>query len=130
MTSSTIEFKVPVSQIDADVARELKAARDAVQKVETRLIELYSATPRFAAMKDLRGIGGGSYGKGEVYPRIVGAELVCNLIVDHPVKPASGPYFSVDPKTANLLLTGKLLNDVEKRKLLKRMGLEFDDEAA
>lgn len=128
MTSSTIEFKVPVSQIDADAAKELKAARDVVQKIEARLIELYSATPRFAAMKDLQGNGGSNYGKGKVYPRVVGTELVVNLIVDHPAKPTSGLYFTGDPKTANLLLTGKLLTDAEKRKLLKRMGLDFDEE--
>lgn len=128
MRTSTVEYKVEAAEVDRDLANAVDAARQALAKAEKALIDVYVKSDRYKAMRDLVGYGSSAYGKAPVQPILQGSRIVCRVMVDLPDE-TTGPQLYLDPKTANLLLGGKLLSDVEKRKLLKRLGVDFADEA-
>lgn len=129
MRTSTVEYKVEAVEIDKDLAKAAGEARNALAAAEKALIDAYVKSDRYKAMRDLAGYGSSAFGKASVMPRIEGTRVVCRVMVDLPDE-KTGPQLYLDPKTANLLLSGKLLTDAEKRKLLKRLGVDFDEIAS
>jgi hypothetical protein len=128
MRTSTVEYKIEAVLIDKDLAAAAQQARAALAAAEKALIDAYVKSDRYKALHDLAGFGSSAFGKSPVFPRIEGTRIVCRVMVDLPDE-TTGPQLYLDPKTANLLLGGKLLTDAEKRTLLKRMGVDFANEA-
>lgn len=126
MRTSTVEYKIEAVEIDKDLAKVVADARQALDAAEKALIAAYVKSDRYKALRDMSGFGSG-YNKSTFYPAVSGTRIVCRVLIDLPDE-KTGPQIFIDPKTANLLLTGKLLNDAEKRKLLKRIGVDFADE--
>lgn len=128
MRTSIVEYKIEAVEIDRDLAASVDLARNALRAAEKALIDAYVKSDRYKAMRDIAGYGSSAYGKATVQPMLQGSRIVCRVMVDLPDE-TTGPQLYLDPKTANLLLSGKLLSDAEKRKLLKRMGVDFAGEA-
>lgn len=128
MRTSNVEYKVEAVEIDRDLAAAVDLARLALRKAEKALIDAYMKSDRYKAMCDLAGYGSSAYGKTHVQPILQGSRIVCRVMVDLPDE-TTGPQLYIDPKTANLLLTGKLLSDGEKRTLLSRLGVDFIDQS-
>lgn len=123
MATSIVEYAVEAQTVDKDLAKAMADARAALAAAEKAMIEAYQKTPRYQAMRDLVGYGSSTYGKSPLYPAIQGSRIVCRVMVDL-AEPSSSQLY-LDPKTANLLLSGKLLTDEEKRSMLKRMGVDI-----
>lgn len=128
MRTSTVEYKVEAVEIDRDLASAVDKARKELAAAEKALIDAYVKSDRYKALCDISGYGSSTFGKAHIHPVLQGSRIVCRVMVDLPDE-KNGPQLYLDPKTANLLLSGKLLSDAEKRKLLKRMGVDFSDEA-
>ncbi|TDR27767.1 hypothetical protein [Aquamicrobium defluvii] len=124
MTTANVKYQVEMAAVDKDLAKAVNDARNALASAEKAMIEAYTKSPRYQAMLDLAGYGGGGYGKVPTYPVIQGPRIVCKVMLDLEQEPTR-PQLYLDPKTANLLLSGKLLSDDEKRHLLKDMGVEL-----
>lgn len=124
--SEKIEFRISVYDFDNDLGDELKKANAAVTVVEQKILAAFVKSDRLKALKDIAGIGSmGS--KNSFYPRIYAGQIQADIVVD--VAGSEGttaPYFNIPEKTANLLLTGKLLTDDQKKALVKRMGFDLD----
>lgn len=123
MTTANIKYQVEMAAVDKDLAKAVNDARNALASAEKAMIEAYTKSPRYQAMLDLTGYGDSGYGKVPIYPDIQGSRIVCRVMVD--VEQVSRQQLYLDPKTTNLLLSGKLLTDDEKRQLLKDMGVEL-----
>lgn len=121
-----IEFRISVNDFDKGLGDELKKANAAVSVAENNILEAFAKSDRFKALRDIAGVGSmGS--KNSFYPRIYAGQIQADIVVD--VAGAEGtatPYFNIPEKTANLLLTGKLLTDDQKKALIKRMGFDLD----
>lgn len=124
MATANVEYKVEMATVDKDLAKAVSDARNALASAEKAVIEAYRQSPRYQAMLDLTGYGSSGYGKAPMYPAIQGSQIVCKVMVDLESAPTRQQLY-LDPKTANLLLSGKLLSDGEKRQLLKDMGVGF-----
>lgn len=121
-----IEFRISVYDFDKDLGEELKRANAAVTVVEQKILAAFAKSDRLKALKDIAGAGS-SYTKNSVYPRIYGGQIQADVVVDVAgTDGAATPYFNIPAKTANLLLTGKLLTDDQKKALIKRMGFDLD----
>lgn len=126
MATAHVECKVEMANVDKDLAKAVSDARNALAAAEKAMIEAYRKSPRYQAMLDLTGHGNSGYGKAPMYPAIAGSQIICKVTVDLESAPPRQQLY-LDPKTANLLLSGKLLSDDEKRWLLKDMGVDFPD---
>lgn len=122
----TLKFEIEISSFDQDAYNRLKEAREQVKKIEDGIRDAYLKSDRFKAVTDLAGYG--DYGtKYNPVTSISGTRIVTNVQVDlegEKPKPLQ-PY--IPEKTVNMLLSGKLLNDGQKRALLKRIGVDLDD---
>lgn len=124
--SEKIEFRISVYDFDNDLGEELKRANAAVTVIEQKILTAFAKSDRLKALKDIAGAGSANI-KNSVYPRIYGGQIQADVVVDVAgSKDHATPYFNIPEKTANLLLTGKLLTDDQKKALVKRMGLELD----
>lgn len=124
MATAYVEYKVEMSSVDKDLAKAVSDARNALDAAEKAMIEAYQKSSRYQAMLDLTGYGSSGYSKAPMYPAILGSQIICKVMVDLASEPTRQNLY-IDPKTANLLLSGKLLSDDEKRQLLKSMGVDF-----
>lgn len=124
MATAIVEYKVEMATVDKDLAKAVADARNVLASAEKAMIEAYRKSPRYQAMLDLTGYGSGGYSKATMYPVILGSQIICKVMVDLESAPTRQQRY-LDPKTANLLLSGKLLSDGEKRQLLKDMGVDF-----
>lgn len=122
--------KVTISPktIDAGLASALEAAQAVVDKAHADLIAAYKASPRGVGLAEVAKLGSYrgdklNFSWDQYNNMIVSLEFVAD---DQPS--LAQPY--LDPKTANMLLSGKLLSDDEKRVVLKRLGLDFTAPAA
>lgn len=124
MTTANVKYQVEMAAVDNDLAKAVNDARSALASAEKAMIEAYMKSPRYQAMLDLAGYGSSGYGKSTTYPFIQGSRIICNVMVDLEQEVTRQQLY-LDPKTANILLSGKLLSDDEKRQLLKDMGVEL-----
>jgi len=124
VNTANVEYKVEAATVDKDLAKAVEDARRALGEAEKALLDAYRKSPRYQAMLDLVGYGSSAYGKAPLYPVIQGSRIICKVMVDLDHEPTR-PQLYLDPKTANLLLSGKLLSDEEKRLLLKDMGVDL-----
>lgn len=122
--------KVTVSPkaIDEGLATAIEAAQAVVDKARADLIAAYKASPRGVGLAEVAKLG--SYRSDKLN---FSWDQYNNMIVSlefaaDPQPSLAQPY--LDPKTANMLLSGKLLTDEEKRVVLKRLGLDFTAQPA
>jgi SHS2 domain-containing protein len=124
-----IRFTVNMYDFDREMATEYAKAKDALEKAAKALTEAFGKSDRVRAIRDISAVHEGSLSKFSVYPRIEGQYIVAETHVelddDVPVK----PYLNITEKTLNALLNGKLLDDGQKKSLLKRFGVELDTPA-
>ena len=122
----TLKFEIEINSFDAVEFKRLKEAREQVKKIEDGIRDAYLKSDRFQAVMDLAGYG--DYGtKYNPITCINGTRIVTNVQVDlegEKPKPLQ-PY--IPEKTVNMLLSGKLLNDDQKKALLKRIGFDLDE---
>lgn len=108
--------------------KEWQAALRGAEEKREELALAYRQTPEYAALKRMV-----SY---NCHPtiteegiRISGSIPSYNGGILWDTKTQVANYY-LDPKTLNMLISGKLLTDAEKRKLLARHGVTFDDPLA
>lgn len=116
------KITVAPKTVDEGLAEALTAAQTVVDKARADLIAAYKASPRGVGLTEVAKMG--SYRSDRL---IFNWDRHNNMIVSlefeaDPEQRVAQPY--LDPKTANLLLTGKLLNEAEKRALLAHLGLD------
>lgn len=126
MATESISFRIDISSFDKEAFIELDKARATVRQMEEKIRVSFIKSDRLKAIQDISGTYDGG-GKRSVIPRIVGNQIQADVLVDVPdQETAPKPYFNITEKTANLLLSGKLLNDDQKKALIKRMGFDLD----
>lgn len=127
MLQDTINFKVTIESFDRDAAKAIKLAREQLRRMEADLVSRFYKSDRYRAASDLSG-SYDSGGKRSVIPRVIGDYIEAEILVDGSSKNSSKAltYFNIPEKTANLLLSGKLLTDDQKKALIKRMGFDLD----
>lgn len=126
--SNYAKVTVSAKTIDEGLATALEAAQAVVDKARADLIAAYKASPRGIGLAEVAKLG--SYRSDKLK---FSWDQYNNMVVSlefaaDPQQHVAQPY--LDPKTANMLLSGKLLNDDEKRVVLKRLGLDFSAPAA
>lgn len=125
MKTEMINFKIAIASFDGEAAKELHKARSHVRDLEEKIRVSFMKSERCNAISDIAG-NYESGSKRSVIPRVNGAYIEADVLVDIPATTAA-PYqhFNITEKTANLLLSGKLLTDDQKRALIKRMGFDI-----
>ncbi|WP_311272213.1 MULTISPECIES: hypothetical protein [unclassified Rhizobium] len=129
--TKNIEFKVNISDFDGAAWKRLEAAHKEVAKIQTEILEAYQKSDRAKAAYDLAGFG--SYGtKNNPVHRIEHGRILTNITVDlgDDERAKTVKYLNLGEKTLNALLNGKLLNDDQKKALLKQIGVDLDELAA
>lgn len=126
--SNFAKVTISANTIDEGLATALQAAQAVVDKARADLIAAYKASPRGVGLAEVAKFGSFRTDKlnfswDQHNNMVVGLEFAAD-----PQQHVAQPY--LDPKTANMLLSGKLLSDDEKRVVLKRLGLDFTDPAA
>lgn len=128
MANRSVKFKVDINDFDSAAWQRLKEARKLVEKTEKEIAEAFQKSDRFKAVRDLTGIG--DYGQKLSHNcRVEGSRIVASTAVelDEVVKAAAYVLpLNLGEKTLNALLTGKLLDDAQKKALLKRIGVDLD----
>lgn len=127
MTTKSVEFKVQISDFDAAAWKRLQEARDAVRKIESEIKAAYEKSDRLKAVRDLAGYG--DYGtKFMTNTLIDGGQIATRTVIDLPEEEtvARVQSLNIGEKTINALLSGKLLDDDQKKALLKRIGVDLD----
>jgi hypothetical protein len=128
MANRSVTFKVEIRDFDAPAWDRLQEARKLVEKTEKEIAEAFQKSDRFKAVRDLTGFN--DYGnKLSHHCRVEGARIVASTAVElDEVAKASAyvPPLNLGEKTLNALLTGKLLDDAQKKALLKRIGVDLD----
>lgn len=127
MATKRVEFKVSIADFDGKAWSSLKEARDLVSKIEKEISDAFQKSERFQAARDLAGFG--DYGnKLSTFCQINGSHIVSQTYVDlaDETVVAYVPPLNIGEKTLNALLTGKLLDDAQKKALLKRIGVDLD----
>lgn len=127
MATRSVEFKVQISDFDAAAWKRLQEAREAVRKIEAEIKSAYEKSDRLTAVRDLAGYG--DYGtKFMTNSRIDGGQIVTRTTIDLPEEEtvARAQSLNLGEKTINALLNGKLLDDDQKKSLLKRIGVDLD----
>lgn len=132
MSYRSVQFKVEIRDFDAPAWERLQEARKLVEKTEKEIAEAFQKSDRFKAVRDLTGFN--DYGqKLSHHCRVEGARIVASTAVelDEAVKSSAYvPPLNLGEKTLNALLTGKLLDDDQKKALLKRIGVDLDQLAS
>lgn len=132
MANRSVKFKVDINDFDYAAWQRLQEARKLVEKTEKEIAEAFQKSDRFKAVRDLTGIG--DYGQKLSHNcRVEGSRIVASTSVelDEAVKPSTYvPPLNLGEKTLNALLTGKLLDDDQKKALLKRIGVDLDQLAS
>ena len=103
--------------------KDWRTAKDAADKKRQEFVLAYRQTAEYAALRRLVGYNchpditeEGIRIPGTLMPHQGGIHWDYN----------QSHVYGLDPKTLNMLLSGKLLSDTEKRELLKRHGVTFD----
>lgn len=126
--SKRIEFTVNIAEFDKDAFGQLKAARDEVAKIEKQITDAYLKSDRFKAVCDLAGIS--DYGtKNSPITGIDKGRIVTAVyadIADDAASTTTRPTLYLGEKTVNMLLSGKLLDEAQKKALLKQIGFDAD----
>lgn len=124
----TVEFKIDISTFDPEAWKRLVEARKAVADIEADIIKAYAKSERAKAAYDLAGFG--DYGtKYNPITRIDASRISTSVNVDIDDGKATAsprPTLYLAEKTVNMLLSGKLLNDEQKKALLKQVGFDVD----
>lgn len=131
MADKVIEFKINISEFDGEAWKRLDAARKEVAKIQTEILDAYQKSDRAKAAYDLAGFG--NYGsKYNPNHRIETSRIVTTINVDLGDESVSKPvrHLNLGEKTLNALLNGKLLNDDQKKALLKQVGVDLDELSA
>lgn len=125
--NKTFEFTVAVSAFDADAWSRLQAARETVSKIEKEIVDAFAKSERFKAARDLAGIN--DYGhKTSPAVHLKGHKIVTTVGIDMvEAATSSRPTLYLAEKTVNMLLSGKLLNEAQKKALLKQIGFDMDN---
>lgn len=128
MTTKQAQFKISISDFDKAAWVRLKEARDLVSKIEKEISDAFQKSERFQAVRDLSGYGDHA-NKFSSFCRIEDSLIVSSTVVDLADEPAGTyvPPLNIGEKTLNALLTGKLLDDDQKKILLKRIGVDLED---
>lgn len=123
-----IEFKIDIADFDKDGSARLKAAREEVAKIEKQITDAYLKSDRFTAARDLAGVS--DYGtKNTPIISIQHNKIVTTIYADlaDEVTVANRPTLYLGEKTINTLLSGNLLDEVQKKSLLKQIGFDADN---
>lgn len=124
-----INFTVSIHDFDKDAFGQLKAARDEVRKIEKQIVDAYLKSDRFKAACDLAGVS--DYGtKNSPITDINKSMIVTTIyadIADDAASAISRPTLYLGEKTVNMLLSGKLLDEAQKKALLKQIGFDPDN---
>lgn len=117
-----IVFKTNIEPLFPEQFKALQEAQNNLKIIEGNILDLYEESPRRQAAYDLASENRGSGNrKSGTTSSIVGHQIFTETSIDIE-KPVQSAH--IDAPTANLLLNGKLLTPEEKRKLLKKIGLE------
>lgn len=125
--TKTLEFKISIDDFDAGLSKRLADARKAVSAIEAEIIQAYKGSARAKAAYDLSGFG--NYGsKYSPITRIQAGNIVTsiNMDIDDDNVASPRPTLYLAEKTVNMLLSGKLLNDEQKKALLKQIGFDVN----
>jgi len=123
-----VEFKIDIADFDKDGSARLKAAREEVAKIEKQITDAYLKSDRFTAARDLAGVS--DYGtKNTPIIGIQHNKIVTTIYADlaDEVTVANRPTLYLGEKTINMLLSGKLLDEAQKKALLKQIGFDADN---
>lgn len=124
-----VEFKIDISNFDPEAWKRLVEARKAVADIEADILKAYAKSDRAKAAYDLAGFGDVTHTKYNPITRIETSRISTsvNMDIDDGKATASPrPTLFLAEKTVNMLLSGKLLNDDQKKALLKQVGLDVD----
>jgi hypothetical protein len=123
-----VDFTIAVESFDQSLAAKLSKARAEVASIEREICNAFGKSDRFRALQDIAGNHDMGGKRMVVPPIIVGMHIKAQTVVDVAEKaPAPPAYFNITEKTANLLLSGKLLTNDQKKALIKRMGFDLDN---
>lgn len=114
--------------IDEGLAAALEAAQAVVDKARADLVAAFKASPRGVGLDTVAQLGAYRNDRLNISWAPNNIMVVSLQFEAAPNLTPTQPY--IDPKTANLLLSGKLLSEDEKRALLKRLGLDFSAQTA
>jgi hypothetical protein len=125
------DILIPLANIGSaspECGEALKDWQKAISEAEGKrkaLEAVYRNTPEYAALTRLVGYAAApSIGADGIRISGSSASYSGGILWEHKPDPYAG---MLDPKTLNMLLSGKLLTDAEKRQLLARHGVTFDD---
>lgn len=122
-----VEFKVNISDVNAEAWKRLDEARKTIAKIESEILDAYKKSDRAKAAYDLSGYG--NYGtKYNPSHHIDGSRISTSIMIDvaDDAEKSSAPQLYLGEKTINALINGKLLNDDQKKALLKQIGVDLD----
>lgn len=124
-----VEFKIDIADFDKDGSARLKAAREEVAKIEKQITDTYLKSDRFTAARDLAGVS--DYGtKHTPITNIQNNKIVTTIyadIADEAAPSTARTTLYLGEKTINMLLSGKLLDEAQKKALLKQIGFDADN---
>ena len=123
-----MQFAVNISDFDADAWKRLQEAHNQLEGLKKEIIASFQKSARAKAAYDLSGFGSLGSKYSPVH-RIDGPRIVTNITVE--IEEPSGkkayyPTLNLGEKTINALINGKLLNDDQKKALLKQIGVDLD----
>lgn len=122
-----VEFKIDIASFDKDGSARLRAAREEVAKIEKQISDAYLKSDRFTAACDLAGMS--DFGtKNSPITRIENNKIVTTIYADlaDDTTVMNRPTLYLGEKTINMLLSGKLLDEAQKKALLKQIGFDAD----
>ncbi len=123
-----IVFNVSAKDFAPAEMKEIYDLEAKIVQIKSKIVGDFQQTDRFKAAVDCAGSDLGPYSRGKEYPKVTieGPRIVVSV----PVNLRSGAakpetpvvrYSNLPEKTLNLLLSGKLISDEEKRRLISAM---------
>lgn len=123
-----MQFAVNISDFDADAWKRMQEAHRQLESIKKEIIDSFQKSERAKAAYDLSGFGSLGSKYSPVH-RIDGPRIVTSIRVeveDSSDNKAQRPALNLGEKTINALINGKLLNDDQKKALLKQIGVDID----
>ncbi|MCZ7488215.1 hypothetical protein [Rhizobium rhizogenes] len=123
-----MQFSVNISDFDAAAWKRLQEAHSQLESAKKEIIDAFSKSERAKAAYDLSGFGSLGSKYSPVH-RIDGPRILTSITVEieePPGKKACHPTLNLGEKTINALLNGRLLDDDQKKALLKQLGVDLE----
>lgn len=118
-----MKFTVKLEDVDDVLAAEWRDANKKLRELEEKLLTAYRGSERFSMANDLSGMKGMGT---KVNMSVSNGNIDVTLRVQLDDGVAANPLRTLDHTTINLLLNGKLLDDRQKRELLRQIGFDVN----